>query len=288
MTLLKSLLVGCMVFYATEAWAFKSPVLGPDSTGLPGDYFSLEGALELFKNANSLEEFERTLNTPDNYCNNLDLNEDGAVDYVKVVDHVEGNAHAIVLQTSVSETESQDIAVIEIEKNGNQSVLVQIIGDEELYGEERIVESNEVRSTPEPVRAASEPQKIVVNAWGWPSVRYIYAPGYVVYQPAWRWRHYPVYWQPWRPHPLAWHYSRPRPFRTNYRVVRVHRSVYAPRIYRPHRTTSVVVKNRYHVTRVNRNHAHVHVHKTNNRPVRTKVVKTKNNRDGRRGERGGR
>ena len=58
-----------------------------DSTGWPGDHFSLEGALELFKKAESPEQFEKSLNSSDNYVNNLDLNEDGDTDYIRVVDH---------------------------------------------------------------------------------------------------------------------------------------------------------------------------------------------------------
>ena len=37
-----------------------------DSTGLPGDHFSLQGALEMFKKANSIEEFEKLINTESN------------------------------------------------------------------------------------------------------------------------------------------------------------------------------------------------------------------------------
>ena len=35
---------------------------GVDSTGLPGDDFSLQGALQLFKDAASIEDFEKSLN----------------------------------------------------------------------------------------------------------------------------------------------------------------------------------------------------------------------------------
>ena len=65
-----------------------------DSTGLPGDNFSLEGALDLFKKSESPEEFEKNLNSEENKVNNLDLNEDGVTDYVKVIDKTENNAHA--------------------------------------------------------------------------------------------------------------------------------------------------------------------------------------------------
>ena len=39
----------------------QNEVAMADSTGLPGDNFSLEGAIELFKQAGSPEEFEKLL-----------------------------------------------------------------------------------------------------------------------------------------------------------------------------------------------------------------------------------
>ena len=53
---------------------------------MPGDNFSLEGALELFKQAESPEHFEELLNKEDHQVNNLDLNEDGDIDYIRVID----------------------------------------------------------------------------------------------------------------------------------------------------------------------------------------------------------
>ncbi|HQX44312.1 MAG TPA: hypothetical protein PK209_07155, partial [Saprospiraceae bacterium] len=38
-------------------------------TGLPGDHFSLQGALDLFKKSASPEEFEKLLNTESNQVN---------------------------------------------------------------------------------------------------------------------------------------------------------------------------------------------------------------------------
>ena len=87
-----------------------------DSTGLPGDQFSLQGALELFKDNIELEVFEKALNTEDNHVNNLDLNNDGQVDYVRVEALREGDAVVVTLRVPVSATENQDVAVIEIEK----------------------------------------------------------------------------------------------------------------------------------------------------------------------------
>ena len=107
-----------------------------DGTGNPGDNFSLEGALSLFKDAEDLEAFEKALNTESSEVNNLDLNEDGEVDCIRTEDFTEGDVHAIVLQAVLGEDEMQDIAVIEIEKTGAEEAVLQIVGDEEIYGEE--------------------------------------------------------------------------------------------------------------------------------------------------------
>lgn len=220
-----------------------------DSTGLPGDNFSLEGAIELFKKANSLEEFEKMLNTEDNYVNNLDLNEDGEIDYIRVIDNMDGDAHAIVLQAPVSESESQDIAVIEIEKQGDESAILQIVGNEDIFGEQVIAEPAEDEMAPEPKRGHGpsvdfKPARIVVNVWLWPSVRFVYRPGYAVWVSPWRWHYYPNYWRPWRPHPWAWYHVRVAPYRRHVHVVTTHRVVRAHTVYTPRRTSSKVVHTR--------------------------------------------
>ncbi|MEO8405596.1 MAG: hypothetical protein ABI480_13405 [Chitinophagaceae bacterium] len=229
-----------------------------DSTGLPGDNFSLQGALEMFKKASSLEEFEKLINSQDNNINNLDLNEDGNIDYVKVIDKSDKNSHAFVLQVPVSETENQDIAVIELEKTGDTTAVLQIVGDEDIYGNEIIVEpdgggddealfnqyNSSVAGGPSPEYNTFEP-RIVVNVWYWPSVRFVYGPVYRPWVSPWRWNHYPGWWRPWRPmpwhayHPLCVRYYRP------FAVVHTHRVMYAHQFYRPLRVTSVTVRTRH-------------------------------------------
>lgn len=260
-----TLVLACGV---TIAAAHAQDNAGQDSTGLPGDHFSLQGALEMFKKAASPEEFEKLINAPDNHVNNLDLNGDGDVDYVRVVSTMKGDAHAFVLQVPVSESESQDIAVIELEKSGDENAVLQIVGDGDIYGEMTIVEpdgggkedyeeemeSDESTKGPNAGFTASAflaPPRIVVNVWPWPIVRFVYAPGYRAWVSPWRWHVYPVWWRPW--HPLAWRVF--HPFRARYRagfaVVRTHRVVNAHRIYAPTRVTSVSVRTRHgaHVDR---------------------------------------
>jgi hypothetical protein len=244
---------------------------GVDSTGLPGDNFSLRGALEMFKKAASPEEFEKLINTKDNDVNNIDLDNDGEVDYVKVIDKPGEEAHAFVLQVAASESESQDIAVIELEKTGDTTAVMQIIGDEDIYGEQLIVEASD--GNEEVIEEVNNdngkgpsgyfeeaPGFIVINVWRWPSVRFVYAPAYSPWASPWRWRSHPHWFQPWRR--VGWAAFRPRCFRYHhpgFRVVRTHRVVVAHRGYAPHRRTSAVVRtrhaatvNNYRVTRTTR------------------------------------
>lgn len=228
-----------------------------DSTGLPGDNFDLQGALQMFKKASSPEEFEKFLNQQDNNVNNLDLNGDGEVDYIKVIDKADRDLHAFILQVPVSENENQDIAVIELEKTGNASAVLQIIGDEDIYGEQVIIEPSEdgdnalingwnINNQSGPAAPAiSEGIGIVVNVWLWPSVRFVYAPGYRLWVSPWRWRHYPNWWRPWRP--FVWHVWHPRRvvYHRGFVIAGTHRVIRAHAVYKPFRTTSVTVRTRH-------------------------------------------
>ncbi len=244
---------------------------GVDSTGLPGDNFSLQGALEMFKKSASIEDFEKAINSPDNNINNLDLNEDGKTDYVRVIDKSDNNDHVFVLQVPVSETESQDIAVIELEKTGDASATIQIVGDEDIYGQQVIIEpggGDDDAFVNSPVSYGGGPNAgfddfykgdgggVVVNVWLWPSVRFVFAPAYRPWISPWRWSYYPGWWRPWRPY--AWHVWHPRcvVYHRPYVVVATNRIVRAGAIYRPVRVTSVMVRthhaaavNHYRVTR---------------------------------------
>ncbi len=237
-----TLLYSTIIFLCTLSLAASgSSFAVQDSTGLPGDNFSLEAALELFKKSGSPEEFEKMLNAEENKVNNLDLNGDGEIDYIKVIDHNEKDVHTFVLQDAISETENQDIAVIEVEKTSEGNAVVQIVGDEDIYGEEIIIEPKQQTKT----NAGTTTTNVVVNAWAWPSVQYVYAPAYRVWVSPFAWSVRPVWWRPWRPVRYSVFYPYRAPYRHHYVVVHTHRVVYAPRIYRPVRTTSVTVFNRH-------------------------------------------
>jgi hypothetical protein len=251
------------IFPILLAGLFTMPVLaqqaGQDSTGLPGDNFSLHGALQLFKKAGSPEEFEKLLNTEDNSVNNLDLDGNGEIDYIRVIDKSDKDVHAFVLQVPVSGSESQDIAVIELEKTGAETAVIQIIGDEDIFGEEVIVEPGDESGTGflpadnyfgstesgPAVNTEVDARGIVVNVWIWPSVRFIYGPVYRPWASPWRWRHYPGWWRPWRPHPFHVFHPRRLHYHRPFVVVHTHRVMRAHVVYKPFRTTSVTVRTRH-------------------------------------------
>ena len=244
-------------------------------TGYEGDNFSLEGALEIFKKSTSIEDFEKRLNDENTYVNNLDLNQDGEIDYLRVEDKVDGDLHAIVIQATLSGEENQDVAVIEIEKTGRETALLQIVGDEEIFGALTIVEPFEEEATA-PSRGGPSAdytfRAVVVNVYFWSPVRFIYRPNYRPYVSPFRWRAYPVAWSPWRPRTYSVYNQRRIVYRRNYRVVKTHRVINAHRIYTPHRRTSPTVVRR--TTTIRR------VARTNNgKKVVTKKTTTTNRRN---------
>jgi hypothetical protein len=253
---MKHLLPGVLILLTTSTLKVSAQDDNSDTARLPGDNFSLQGALDLFKKAGSPEEFEKFLNTEDSKVNNLDLNEDGNTDYIKVVSKRENDVQIFVLQALVSETESQDIAVIELEKTGPDNAVIDIVGDEDVFGEETIVEPDENQDNAfnsgfsMPAGGPNTEYSgngIVVNVWGWPCVRFVYAPSYVIWVSPFSWRARPVWYRPWRP--LAYTVYRPLRYRyrPHYAVVATRRVVVAPRIYKPMRVTSVTVRTRHHV-----------------------------------------
>jgi hypothetical protein len=237
-----------------------------------GENFSLEGALAMFKNAASLEDFEKLINDQNNNVNNLDLNNDGDIDYINVSDIQEKDAHVIVLSTYLSETEKQDIATIGIEKTGNEEATLQIEGDEELYAENTLVEPFDVTENAEIKRGSNNFEvtttALIVNVWLWPCVRFIYAPSYVAWVSPHRWGHYPHWWKPWRPFGHTVFITRCAPHRVYFHKTNVRRVTVTRRVYSPRRKTSTLVVHNGRKTTVIRK---------NNRG-KTKVVRVKRGR----------
>ncbi|HTE26655.1 hypothetical protein [Flavitalea sp.] len=170
--------------------------------GLAGDNLDLYAVLELFQKSKTIEDFEKSLNDQKTAINNLDLDLDKKVDFIKVVtkENKADSSFSFVLQVAVSKTETQDVAVILIDKNKGK-VSLQIVGDEELYGKDYVIEpktttpavtSNPAYVGPEPV-VVNVPAKTIVVVETVPIVQYVYSPVYVPYVPPYHYGFYPPY-----------------------------------------------------------------------------------------------
>jgi hypothetical protein len=104
------------------------------------DNLDLRAVASIFGDSDNLEDFERRLNNPKAQISNLDLNNDNQVDYLRVIESVEGNTHLIIIQSVVGRDRFQDVATIEIEKDRNNRIQVQVVGDVFMYGNNYIYE----------------------------------------------------------------------------------------------------------------------------------------------------
>lgn len=237
-----------VVFTAIIAFSSVAYAETPDSLGLPGDGLNLQATLDLFRKSKSPEEFEKMLNAKDNHVNNLDLDGDGKVDYIRVYDISKDNMHAVVLQVPVTAKESQDVAVIEIEKRGTESALLQIVGDKELYGDEYIVQpkaEKEKSTGDDHFRHFNSAQVVFVNVWYWPCVQYVYYPGYVVWVSPWYYSYYPMWWNSWAPYPYYTYYGWTYVYYDYYYCCApVYVLPNAHDVYQPRRVVSQTVQNR--------------------------------------------
>lgn len=100
----------------------------------------LKAVATAFGESRNLEEFEQKLNDYDSGISNLDLNNDGQVDYLRVIEKTDNGIHVVVIQAVLDKDVYQDVATIVVEKDQNNNPTVQIIGDPYLYGDNYIIE----------------------------------------------------------------------------------------------------------------------------------------------------
>lgn len=220
--------------------------------GYLGDNFSLEGALETFKDSRSVDEFENRINGRDNFVNNLDLNNDGRTDFIRVSDESnDRNNRLLVMQAVLGRNDVQDIAVIAIEKTGRRRANLQIIGDEYLFGPDMVLEPNDIAYHQNRRGYGPYSDAVVtrgfVNVYYWPAVRNIFAPRYTYYRSPYYWGYYPRVWNPWRPYFYNTYYERSNRFRRGYyRSAPGITIVYVNNYYRPNRRSySPWIRDRY-------------------------------------------
>ncbi len=182
--------------------------------GLPGDNLNLYAVMDLFRNSETLEGFERNLNNPASRINNLDLNGDNLVDYITVSDYINRKVHTIVLRAALGRNEYQDVAVFTVQKLRKRKVMIQLIGDEALYGPNYIIEpliakrpKQSFYSTPIYADNYSVINNYYTDIYEWPVIVYIYRPHYHGWHSAWYWGYYPEWWSPWSPYYWDFYYG---------------------------------------------------------------------------------
>ena len=211
---MKKLVITSTLALLATAWSMVGAQEYPEEyLGLPGDNLNLYATMKLFQESETLESFEKNLNDENSRINNLDLNGDNYIDYIMVIDYVDGDVHSIVLRAALNKDETQDVAVFTVQRLRDGSVQVQLVGDEALYGKNYIIEPIYADSgeTPNPgyIGNSGNNNNVTVvrtttyEVAAWPVVRYIYLPTYVSWHSSWYWGYYPSYWNPWRP--FYWH-----------------------------------------------------------------------------------
>ena len=145
------------------------------------DNLDLEAVASVFGEAKDLEDFEKKLNDPELKLTNLDLNKDGEVDYLRVVETSEKDAHVVAIQAVIGKDQYQDVATIDVVKDDEGETQVQVVGNVYMYGSNYIVQPVYVH-----------PPVIFVFFWG---------PRYHPWRSPFYWGYYPPYYRPWRPYP---------------------------------------------------------------------------------------
>ena len=147
------------------------------------DNLDLEAVASVFGESKDLEDFEKRLNDPKTQLSNLDLNADGEVDYLRVLETSKNKTHVVTIQAVTGKNEYQDVAVIDVDKDSGDEAQVQVVGDVFMYGPNYIVTTVYVRPP-------------VIWVWFWGS---LYRP----WRSPYYWGNYPRYYKPWRPYPVS-------------------------------------------------------------------------------------
>ena len=261
--LLQLLLTALSMFLQTSNVFAQDNVTIVAPTSAAADGLDLQAVSELFAESKNLEAFEKALNDPDEGLNNLDLDGNGEVDYIRIVEEVDNDAHLIILQAAIGKDEFQDVATIEVEKNGD-TYNMQVHGNVTIYGENYYYHPVHIRV--------------------WPIFSWIYRPVYRPYHSRFYFGFYPRWWRPFHPiHRTVYrnrvvHYTKRNTFvvTRSSRVNVINRVKYKPRTSK-RVTKTVSVKHNGRTTTVKKTKKVTHNKNGSTTVKHTKKVTTKKN-----------
>ena len=126
-----------VVFSLFSQCGRKTAIPEPQSTEVILKEYSkglnLAATTELAKKAKDAADLERLLNSQTEAVNNIDLNDDGKVDYIKVTEYGSGEKRGFSLTDEISPGKIQEIATIDIQREADKAT-VQTTGNPSLYG----------------------------------------------------------------------------------------------------------------------------------------------------------
>ncbi len=221
-------LASLLLMFSFSASPAQQDVTIVAPTSHAADGLDLKAVSLLFQDSENLEAFERDLNDSKTGINNLDLNEDGDADFIRVVEQADGDARLIILQVPLAENEFQDVATIEVEKTADDEYNMQLHGNHIIYGYDYYV----------------APAHVHIHAW--PIISWMYGPVYRPYRSVFRIGFYPRWYRTYRPVSLTVYRTRTVRFtsisvRNTSRVRSVSKINYKPR-------SSTLVKKKMKVT----------------------------------------
>ena len=113
----------------------------------PCFYLDLNAVAAAFAESRSVREFEQILNSSRYMINNLDLNRDGWIDYLRVIETHSGYYHTMLIQACLAPGVFQDVATLIAERR-TSALYVEVVGDRYLYGYNYIVRPVFVKRPP--------------------------------------------------------------------------------------------------------------------------------------------
>jgi hypothetical protein len=177
----KLLLSSLMTLLFATSFAQDRTTVNATSSEI-SDNLDLRAIASIFGDSRDLEDFENRLNDPKTQISNLDLNNDNQVDYLRVIESVEGRTHLIVVQSVLGRDQFQDVCTVEVEKDSDNRVQVQVVGDVYMYGSNYIYEPVYVHVP------------VIYN--------HFWISSYRPYCSSWYWGYYPSYYTFWNPYPI--------------------------------------------------------------------------------------
>lgn len=169
---MKTKIIAILVAIFTAAGVYAQGNYSVRAVGYDvSDNLDLEAVSYIFGESSNLQDFEARLNDPRMQISNLDLNGDGYVDYLRVVEVYESGMHLITIQAVLDQNVFQDVATIDVGRDNRGSFYVQVIGDPYIYGPNYIIEPAYARIP-------------IIFSW-------FVRPSYVVWHSPYYWGYYP-------------------------------------------------------------------------------------------------